>query len=208
MASFCLPKELTQSFLQALKSGELDPAKLSGPGIESAARRAEFAKIVGEDNAKEVNALFESKLLLKDQQAGIIRWIKAVGGLTPEVEKSFVAKITKMENILTPEEEQSFLSDLAAKKLGTEVTPDEATHISELAQKATLAQKSLTPDRVWGDPAAQEYGLAFQDLKDYVEGLKPGPSGWKYWGAQIANLPRTALVSILHFSAPFVQGWG
>ncbi len=44
--------------------------------MSSADRHAFFSKIVGEDHAGPVNALFESKLLLKDQQRGLINWAK------------------------------------------------------------------------------------------------------------------------------------
>ncbi len=203
----CLPKELRPKFIQALKDGSLDLSKLSQ--IEdSAERRAEFAKIVGEENAKDINTLFESKLILKDQKAGLIRFIKSVGGLSPEIERTLLSKVSKLDHILSPEEGDKFLADLAEKKVGAESTPEQAQHIMDLAEKANEAKARLNPNRGWQDSGGVAYGEAVRQLGDYVESLKPSPTGWGYWVAQIANLPRTALTSILHFSAPFVQGWG
>jgi hypothetical protein len=60
--------------LDALKNNEIDPAKLAD--MTSAERRDFFTKIVGEDDAKDVNALFESKLLLKNQQTGLLELVR------------------------------------------------------------------------------------------------------------------------------------
>ena len=55
--SFCLPTEFVNKFIDALKSGAIDPEKLSK--MTSADRREYLGKIVGEADAREVNALFE-----------------------------------------------------------------------------------------------------------------------------------------------------
>jgi hypothetical protein len=70
--------------MKKLKSGEIDPAKLVE--MTSQERRDFFSKFLGEENARQVNALFESKLLLKNQQQGIITWAKKVAGITKEAE--------------------------------------------------------------------------------------------------------------------------
>src|ERR1039458_8395658 len=96
----CLPKSLTQAFLTGLKDGTIDPQKLSSMSSED--RNNFLAGIVGKDNASEVNALFESKLLLKDQQAGIINWAKTVAGLKPEVRTDIISKINNLSEALNP----------------------------------------------------------------------------------------------------------
>lgn len=197
MSNFCLPRELTSKFLSALKSGELDPAKLAD--MTSAERHAQFSKVVGENNAGPTNALFESKLLLKNQQAGIINWAKSVGGLKPEAMRDLATQIQKMERILSPEEQSKFLEDLAAKKLGTEVTFEEAQKITEFSRKAqeTKAHDGSYPKRV-------EHGHALLDLHDYVESLKGID---KNIVSNVANIPKTVM-STFDLSAPLRQGWG
>jgi len=67
---FCIPKHLVDLFLGKLKDGTVNPAKLAEMGSKE--RRVELAKYVGEANAEKTNALFESKLLLKNQQKGLV----------------------------------------------------------------------------------------------------------------------------------------
>lgn len=206
--AFCLPPQLAQKFIEALKTGEIDPGKLAS--MTSAERREFFTKLVGDETeAKSINALFESKLLLKNQQAGMVRWAKQVSGISEATRRDMLNTINKMDKILTPENEEEFLGDLAAKKLGAEVTTEEAGKIADLAQKTQIAKEAMEKTGAWS-PERTAYGRAYMDMMDYVEGLKSEatPKSWGYWAAQIGNLPRTSLTSILHFSAPFVQGWG
>jgi hypothetical protein len=203
--AFCLPKALTQKFLTALKNGTLDPAKLSE--LSSADRHAAFEEVVGKGNAAEVNALFESKLLLKNQQRGMIDWAKSIGGLKPEILNNIVTKIQNMDKFLNAADAKSFLSDLAAKRLGTEVTFEEAKQITDLSKEAQATRDALAKDPLNYD-AQVAYGRALIDMKNYVESLKPQNHGVGYWTNQILSLPKSALTSVLHFSAPFVQGRG
>lgn len=172
MANFCLPKHLTTPFLRALKEGKLDPGHLSS--VESAERRAAFAKIVGEDNAKEVNALFESKLLLKNQQAGIIRWARAVGGLSKEAARDLFTKLERLDKVLSPSEEKAFLADLAAKKLGTEVSHEEATNIAKLSEEVQQAQAAFDASGKTG------LGAAKVALEKYVSSLAQDTSKTRF----------------------------
>ncbi len=168
---FCLPSELTLPFKKALKDGTLDPVKLSE--MDSATRHAEFAKLMGDGNAKEVNALFESKLLLKNQQAGMIAWAKSVADLKPTVMRDIVTKINKLDKVLSPADAKSFLADLAAKKMGTSVTLEEATKITELAKTAQAARDAKT-EALSG--MSNDALIAANNLRDYVSSLKPiGP---------------------------------
>ena len=203
--AFCLPEFATQKFLAALKSGEIDPAKLAE--MTSDERRAAFADIVGESNAKEVNAQFESKLLLKNQQVGFINWAKNVAGLKPEVTRDLVSRVQKMTDVLTPENEDAFYKDLAEKKLGVGVSHEEAGQIADMAQKTTDALEAMkgTPA---GSPERIAYGRQLMDFNDYVQSLKPDGRTFSEKIIDIANIPKSALTSIFHLSAPFVQGWG
>src|SRR5260221_63202 len=112
--SFCLPKFATDAFKAKLVDGSIDPQKLADMSSEE--RHAFLADIVGESNAKGVNALFESKLLLKNQQQGMITWAKSVAGMKPEVLKDIVSKIQRLDTILSPTDAHHFLQDLASQK--------------------------------------------------------------------------------------------
>jgi hypothetical protein len=206
MANFCLPKEFTTPFLRALKDGTLDPQKLSQ--MESGARRAEFAKVIGEEFAKEVNTLFESKLLLKNQQAGIINWAKSVGGLKPEAMKDLLSKVEKMDRLLNPAQERAFLSDLAEKKLGARVTVEEAKQITALAREAQVAKDAMATG---GDRMA--YGRAKVKFSNYVSGLKNEANkltlrekGVGGVTSEVAGISK-GLKASMDNSAIFRQGW-
>ena len=96
----CLPKSITDAFLAKVKTGELTPGKLMD--MSSAERREYLKTIVGDTNAEPVNALFESKVLLKNQQTGIINWAREVGGLKPAAMRDVVSKVNRMTNVMRP----------------------------------------------------------------------------------------------------------
>ncbi len=169
--TFCLPKTEANAFLQALKTGAIDPAQLMDMG--SAGRRAYFAKIVGEKNAEGVNAAFEGKLLLKDQISGLQRWARQMSGLSPKTRTDFIQKIQKLENVLEPAEERAFLADLAAKKFGSTVTFDEAKTLSTGAKNIATLKEKWNPDtQSWASETDRlAYGAAYVAYQDYVGAL-------------------------------------
>lgn len=162
---FCIPKHLTDIFLEKVKSGEINPEKMAG--MTSKERRDYFSKFLGEANAKQVNALFESKLLLQHQQQGIINWAKKVSGLTPDAQRDIIARVNKMDKVLTPENEKDFLEDLAAHKLGVTVTMEEAGNIAALSKDVAEKKADISKG---GDRL--EYGRAKVAFDDYINGLK------------------------------------
>lgn len=170
---FCLNKTLSDTFLKKLQTGEINPEKLAEM---SSKERRDFFGFLGEQNAVKVNELFETKLLLKNQQRGMITWAKQVAGLKPEAKRDIVDRVNKMENILEPETQQEFLEDLAAHKMGVTITMEEAGHISELAKltadKKTIMEKSER--RKGFTPTKEEikYGRAGVAFGNYINDLK------------------------------------
>ena len=90
MAGFCLPKFAADALKTKFKNGEISPEKLSD--MTSAERRKVF-EFLGEENAKQTNALFESKLLLKNQQLGMVNWAKQILKLKPETLRDTLSKV-------------------------------------------------------------------------------------------------------------------
>jgi hypothetical protein len=181
MAGFCLPKASAEDFIKKLKDGTINPEKLID--MTSGERRVFFEKIVGEDSARGVNALFESKLLLKDQKRGLVSWAKKVSGITEEVRRDIIAKIDRMETALKAGDEEAFLEDLAAKKLGTDVSFEEAQQIVDGVKAVQEAKAKITDDMPLRSDERIEYGLKFSAFKDYVDGLKlrSDTLTWKEW---------------------------
>ncbi len=169
MAGVCLPIEQAKKFIKALKDGVIEPAKLAE--MTSAERTSFFEKIVGED-AKDVNALFESKLLLKNQQAGLVSWAKKVTGITEPVRQDLITKINKMEKVLNPGEEQGFLAALAEKKLGTEITFEEGSKIAKLSKEISETKTAIDPASPARSPERLAYGAKVVEMQNYINELK------------------------------------
>lgn len=209
---FCLPPNQAEKFKQAIINGTIDPSKLTE--MDSAGRREFFAQHIGEDFAESVNSLFESKLLLKNQQEGMINWAKKVMGTNDPAQHDIISKIQRMDKILTPEDEHAFLSDLAKQKLGINVSYDEAKQIADLSSK--VAEKKAARD-AGGD--RMEYGRAAVALKNYVGDLtnkankfsfaelKKNPVGAAVKGMTELAGNAKAIKASMDNSAIFRQGW-
>jgi hypothetical protein len=166
---FCIPGTMVEKFKAALKSGVLDPFKLAE--LSSDERRSELEKYFG-INAKNVNRLFEQKLLMKDQQAALVNWAKEVAGMKPAVLKDFVSRVERMTDIVQPGESEAFLADLAEHKLGVTVTRQEAGKITDLAADASEKKLLISEKTEDGSPEALAYGRARVALSNYVSELK------------------------------------
>jgi hypothetical protein len=167
--AFCLVPKIADEFKRKIVSGEIDPLKLSK--MSSKDRRAVFAEYLGESNAEPVNRLFESKLLLKHQQLGMINWANRLMNVSPDAKRDLINRIRRMEAVLDPATETAFLEDLAAARLGTRVSYEEAQTINELSNKvAETEQYKGNEDK----DSRLEYGRSVVALQNYVNELKVG----------------------------------
>lgn len=201
MAKICLPKVIADNFRKALREGKINPDAISK--MTSKQRNKFFENIVGKDYAVDTNALFESKLLLKNQKQGMITWAKTVAGLKPEVRRDLLTKIEKMQKVLTPETEDAFLADLAQTKLGVGISADEAQKISQLAKEATDAKIKMEAGPRRGvdgipTPTEIEYGLKTVNLNNFVNDLKIKAERIPI--KEIMFNPRKAIVELAGFS--------
>lgn len=167
--AFCLPPAIADKFFGAIRDGTLDPNALSD--LSSADRRAELAKYVGEENAADVNAALESKMLLKDQQAGFVTWAKQTSGLTEPARRDLISRIEKLDRVLNPTEEKAFLADLAAQKIGATVSMEEAKTISEGAKTIQDLRAKISEDAPIGSDERLAYGFALDGYHKYMNGL-------------------------------------
>ena len=176
--AFCLIKPLADAFKQALRDGRINPEKLAS--MSSAERRAFLSEIVGKENAKEVNALFEKKMLVKDFQRGVIAWAKEVARLKPEVKRNILDKIEKIdERILNPETEKAFLEDLAEKKLGIEVTFEEAKKVAEISKTLVEKRQKYNPEtQKWSSERDRlSYGASRVEMLNLLDEARDPYSG-------------------------------
>lgn len=218
MGKYCLVKPFADDFKQRLKNGEIDPEKLAS--MTSKERNTFFTEFLGEHNAKNVNALFEKKLLMKNKWQGVINWAKEVSGIKPEVRNDLLSRIERMakdpeKNILNPENETAFLKDLASSKVGVGISYDEAKNITEMANKVNETKNNYTEKDGWTSESDRlKYGAAKMTLKNYVNDLKieaskPELKEYLNPGKSISLMAGYAksLKASLDDSALFRQGW-
>ena len=207
MPLWCLPKNKANDFYNRLIKKEIDPQKLIEMGSKE--RRKYFASFLGGKDGAHVNALFESKLLLKNQQRGMITWAKQMAGLKPQAKTDLLNRVNKMKEVLTPENQDVYLEDLVNYKLKANVSFEEAKKISELAQDAQSKQHLIGTDR------RLEYGAAKVAFEEYVQELKHA-TAWEKFKSDIKD-PRKAAIELagvaksakatLDNSALLRQGW-
>lgn len=169
--TWCLTPVAVDKLKKAFKDGEVDPVKLAG--MESLARREFLSGYVGKENAVQVNSLFESKLLLKNQKAGYISWAKRTLGLSTPAKQDIISKIERLDKVLNPAEETQFLHDLASTRLKIDVTQEEAKNISDLSAKTTELKVKANKEGIFPTTKERmEYGASKVALEKYVNELK------------------------------------
>lgn len=168
MVGFCLPKKQADILRDALADKRLDVWELRK--MSSADRKAAFSKVLGKENAEQVNVLYEEKLLLKDQRRGMDNWKNQLLGLNQETRKALEDQINSHRRVLDPANERTFKASLAAKVTGAEVTMAETKEIVGLADKARAAREAVrqndTPE------TRLELGYSRNELLDRVRELK------------------------------------
>jgi len=154
-----------------LKSGEITPAKLAE--MTSKERNDYFSKFLDDKTATSVNTLYESKMLLLDQQKGLVSWLKTITGMKPETKRDLIERVNRMkEPLLNPAQEEEFLADLAAQRLGVGVTLDEAKTISQLSKSYQDALKNVHESLPDGASERIDAGAARVEFDNYVAELK------------------------------------
>lgn len=208
---FCLTKDKSLELKRKIKNGELDPQKLAE--MTSEQRHAWFAKFLGEDNAFQVNALLERKLLLKNYKLGLINGIKQLTGMTPQVRQDLITRIGKMDKILNPADEKMFMKDLANKALKLDFSQEEAKTISDLSRKMQdLKTKADAEGKFPTEKDRLDYGMSNVLLKKYIDDLKleSRKIGFKeqpvkYVANALAEIPGIMKSAIASFDNSF---WG
>lgn len=215
--AWCLPKYLSNQFLDALRKGEITPEKLMS--MSSVERNKFFADRFGKEHATDLNRTFEQKLLLKNKEKGIINWAEKNANLKPNIKKDIIDKINKNKDILNPENEDVFLNDLVDYRLGTHVSLDEAKNISRLSSEVVKAKEEMGQSNYeLGKKISNKetaYGNARVNFHNYLDELK-GKSGMQEVlqkmkspiGAisEIAGIAKSAKAT-LDNSALLRQGW-
>lgn len=172
---YCLIKSEVEKLKRAIADGTLNPAKLSE--MSSAESLAFLETILSKENAKQVNLLYEKKLLLKKQDRAIYNLFRDITGLS-EKEKAVKAEemkrtlAEKNRRIFEPAEGERILNELIAdkyaKKYRTEVTLEESEKILDLYSKAEEAKKKINNESPLRSKDRVDYGVEQALYDDYI----------------------------------------
>lgn len=198
MPIFCLPADKAAEFKKNLKDKTMNLGDLMKMTTE--ARTKVFEKYAG-DSAKEINKLFESKLVLKNKLQGLKNWAAKVGQFgryggetkTAFESKMLEYKAAQRERILSPKENETFLNDLADIKLGTHISKEEAGKVFEFSKivEDNLSKFDSKTEEWKSKEDAAKYGASKLVYENFVNDLKIGDqsikSQLKQYGQTIAN---------------------
>lgn len=202
---FCLIPSEAEKLKKAIASGKINPDVL---GSMSSKETEEYlAKYLSPENAKQVNLLYEKKLLLKNEDKALYELFKDVTGMT-EKQKDLKIKLMKSEllrkeaRLFNPIEGQkvldSLVNDTLSRRFKVGISNEEAKQIIDLTNNINrLKNFSGMAERV-------KYGRAKMALVDYVNKLS-GKKASLF--KNVIGVPR-AVLATLDLSAPLNQGWG
>lgn len=179
MPLVCIPKENIDAFREKIKS-----LKLSELLNMTTEERTKLLEKYSGENAKNINTLFEQKLVLKSRLQGLKNWVSKVGelGKYDETKKIELAKILEdfkskqQERIFNPKENEAFLNDLADKILGTHITKEEASNVFKMTSALDELRKGYdeTTGKWTSNEQAKNYGASKVILENYIQELKTG----------------------------------
>lgn len=178
MADLCLLPNKVEQFKKDLKEGKISLPDLLAPTMTSEARTAIFAKYANPEDAKVINTLFESKLVLKNRIIGIQNLFSKLGEFgknSPEKQAELAStlseyKAAQQKQIFSPTEQETFLNDFADKKAKSHVTLEQAKMIDKLSNDIKIAQDT-TKAKLSG--VSDEYLKAVNTFNNYVANLQP-----------------------------------
>ena len=169
--AWCLIRSEATKFKKALIDGTIDPFVLSE--MTSEERHAKFSEFTSETNATKMNAMFESKLLLKNRQQGMVTWAKRVVGITSEAKRDILSKILRLDKVLSPEENEQFLRDLVSTRLGVGVSEAEAKTLHDLGKDIETKRENADEEGNFkSEETRLSYGASVVALETYVRELK------------------------------------
>ena len=203
---FCLTPQATELLKKKIAEDKLTAEDFHN--MDDAERHGYFASFLDDATATKLNEMIESKLLLKDQQRGIVNGLKEAFGEKHPAYRDAVAKVMRMERILKPSDVNKFMSDLAAHKLGKTVTADQAARLHDLAKSASDSRDVIPKDSPNGSKERLDYGSKLAAFKKYVSDLKNPSEGIKDYLSitKLAGVSKSLVANLNnHFFGR--QGW-
>jgi len=177
MKKLCLLKKDAERLRKDLKEGKIKLGDLFNMSTD--ARTNLFSKYTtSAEEAKLVNTLYESKLLLKNKTLGVINLFKKIGqiGKYDPTKKAQLDQLmqewkdTQLERTLSPKENESFLNDAADVMLGTHISKEQAIEIFKIDKKIRDLKKNYNSEsREWTSKEDKlKYGTTVRVLENYI----------------------------------------
>ncbi len=179
MAFTCIPKAQADAFKKALKDKDIQIGDLITKTSEE--RTKVFESFAGKQ-ARDLNKLFEEKLVLKNKVLGIKNFINKVAqeGRYSPAKKAELEKMAsdfraqQQERIFNPSEEQSFLNDLADSSVGAHITREQSGTLFKMQNETDTALQKFD-GKHWASPEdAKDFAVKRTALELYTDALKSG----------------------------------
>lgn len=176
---WCLTPKLAEEFKNKIASGEITPEKLKEMTSEERAKY--FTKIVGEENAKQLNLSYEKKLLLKNEKQAVINWVRETVGLSVKEKEAYLERVRaeysrKEQRLYNPKETETFLAELAkdkfSKKYKTDVSYEETKQIVDSLNIIEELKGKIGKDEPRNSINRNKYGAALYLYNEYIKSLK------------------------------------
>lgn len=194
--AFCLIKEEVDKFKQKLQSGEINPVRMNQ--MSSGERTKFFESLMGKENAKQVNLLFETKIIQKNKVNAMIRWAEKVAGVTTERRKLMLKTIKenaeeRSRRIFSPQEEEQFLNALAEQKLGIDISKTEAKTIFNLSSRIQEGQELLNKRTMFDKFKSLRGSLSKKDeavVNEFIDRIEGKLEGKKLTSESLRRIKR------------------
>jgi hypothetical protein len=180
--AICIPKPISDKIKSALKGKDFTISNLFN--MKNGDERIKFLEKYAGKSATDINALFESRFLLKNQYIGFknfIDRITASGRYSPEkiaeLKKSAeLLKQQKFERIFNPKQGETILTSAVEKIVGSKLTDEQISNIYKLTVSADELRKGFddTANQWISDKQKADYGSAKVILENYIQELKTG----------------------------------
>jgi len=180
MPIVCIPQETANKIKEAIKGKDLKIADLFK--IKETEARVKYLEKFAGDKAGEINALFEQKIILKNQFMGLKNFISKITQ-TGRYSKEKIAELQKsvedwkaqqMERIFNPKEGEIALDTLADKIIGTHISDVQKGEFLKLWKATELFKKDFDGEKWLSEQSKKDYGASKVMMENFVNELKTG----------------------------------
>jgi|GEM_PF-2982227 len=150
----------------------------------SAARRKKLSKLFGEEKAKEINLMYENKLLLKKQDLAMDRVISELDGTSAikkaDLKKKYVENKLRKEKAVDRLELDAITKDIYDRKHNIDLDDETVRAIGKLKGEANEL-KAATEGTASRSKEKMAYARKLLDIQDVTDSVVDKTSDMKFW---------------------------